>query len=212
MATRIGPFGFLNGKVGNMVYYVKDGKQIVRGKGKTTTPPSAAQLQNRAEMAAAVAFVKPVVEFVNVGFTVSKQDFETGKGPFNLAVGYNKINAVTGINPDVTIDYAKALVAKGQLKMAIDSDVELKTNGLQFTWGMASNGDWLYDQDEVMMLAYFPELKQGIYELAGAKRRDCTDFLFLPAELITEHMEVYISFVSSNRKKTANSTYLGRFN
>lgn len=213
MAIKLnGPLGFIYGKLGNLVYYVKDGKQLVREKGKITKLPSVAQLQNRMELAVAVAFVKPLVEFIKVGYTVWEQDLDKGKTPYNLAVSYNKINAVTGVNPDVTIDYTKALVAKGRLKQAVLPGIELKENGLQFSWESPEYYDWSYYQDEVMMLAYFPELKQGVYELAGAKRMECKDFLPLPAELTTKHMEVYISFVSNNRKRTANSTYLGRFN
>jgi hypothetical protein len=213
MAIKInGSFGFIYGRLGNLVYFVKDGKQLVREKGKITKPPTVAQLQNRKELAVAVDFVRQLTEFINVGFSMRKQDLTKGKKPYNSAVGYNKINAVVGVNPEVAMDYEKVLVAKGSLEQAKEPLVELKENGLQFTWVCLDGGNWSFYQDEVMMLAYFPELKKGIYELAGAKRRDCTDFLPLPAELITEHMEVYISFVSSNRKKTANSTYLGRFN
>lgn len=207
-----GMAGFIQGKIGNLVYYVKNGKQIVREAGKVTKPPTLPQLQNRMELAVVVAFLRPLTEFINVGFIVGSKDYHKLKTPYNLAVAYNKPNAVVGAYPDVVMDFTKVLVANGNIDMAMLPSMELTAEGIRFEWLCPEDTIWPRQTDEVMMLAYFPDLARAVYITAGAKRSACTDLLVLPEELLAEHMEVYISFVANDRKSTARSTYLGRIN
>jgi hypothetical protein len=207
-----GMAGLIQGKIGNMVYYVKNGKQMVREAGKMTKPPTLPQLQNRMGLAVTVAFLRPLTEFINVGFIVSAKDYHKGKTPYNLAVAYNKPNAVMGAYPDVVMDFAKVLVTNGNVDMAMLPAMALTDEGIRFDWLCPEDTIWPRQTDEVMMLAYFPDLAKAVYITAGAKRRACTDLLALPEELLAEYMEVYISFVANDRKSAARSTYLGRVN
>lgn len=56
-----------------------------------------------------------------------------------------------------------------------------------------------------------PEVNKSIAFQVGVKRIAKAAELLLQAELLTEHMEVYISFVAENRKVISNNTYLGSF-
>jgi hypothetical protein len=177
-----------------------------------TKPPTLPQLQNRMELAVVVAFLRPLTELINVGFVVGSKDYHKGKTSYNLAVACNKPNALVGAYPDVVMDFTKVLVANGNIDMAILPAVELTAEGIQFEWLCPEDTIWPRQTDEVMMLAYFPDLAKAVYVTAGAKRSACTDILALPEELLAEYMEVYISFVANDRKSAARSTYLGFLN
>lgn len=205
-----GLLGMLTGKVGNLVYYNVNGKQVVRKLGKVTKPPTVAQLQNRMEMKTVMQFLSPLTEFLNVGFIPRHQDRH--KSAFSLAVSYNKKNAVTGTNPDVVIAYEKVRLSEGCLEEAIAPTVELLAEGLKFSWLCPGNLPWPANTDRVMLLAYFPNLKTAVYVTSAAKRQQLTETLNLAEDMLAEYMEVYISFVAENRKSAADSTYLGSFN
>ena len=204
-----GILGNYTGKIGKLSFYTLNGKQVVRTIGKMSKPPTDKQLQNYAEMAAVNQLLKPVIEFINAGFAVQAKG--TTKSPYNLALGYNKIHALQGADP-VTINYEKVLLTQGNMEEAINPAVTLVPEGLSFTWDCPVDLPWPRPTDQVMLLAYFPELQKAVYVLAGASRIKGTNTLHLQPELLTEYMEVYISFVAENRKSAANSTYLGSFN
>lgn len=207
---RNGLLGHYRGKIGNLVFYVVNGKQVVRTQTKHNYPPTVKQLQNRNELSTVMAFLKPLREFVSIGF--AKAASGTVKSPYNMAVSYNKIHAVTGIYPDVVMDYAKVMVSQGNMLPALTPTVELIADGLKFNWLCPAGLEWPRGGDQVMLLAYFPGLQRASYLLHGAARFQCTETLSLPANVLNEHMEVYISFIAQNRKQIADSIYLGSLN
>lgn len=205
-----GMFGNYQGKLGNMVFYVVNGKQVVRTIGKNTKPPTVAQLKCRKEMKMVHAFLKPVTEFVNLGFYLKAKG--TSKTPYNMAFSYIKRHATEDIYTDLMINYEAALFTKGSLTEAIDPEVELVPEGLKFNWLCPDDLMWPHENDQVMLLAYFPNLSKAVYLLYGAKRVEKQAILQIAPELLAEYMEVYISFISERRNKIADSTYLGSFN
>lgn len=207
---RNGIAGNYSGKIGNLVFYVRNGKQVVRTTGKMTKPPTEGQLKNRKELKVVIDFLKPIKEFINAGFALAAKG--TTKIPHNLAVSHNKRYALQGIYPDVEMDYTKVLVTQGKIPDVSDCNVELTAEGLHFTWTCTNNLNWPRDSDQVMLLAYFPVLEKAIYQLAGVKRLVCAETLSIGTGMLNEYMEVYISFVSADRKAITNSIYLGSFN
>lgn len=205
-----GLMGNYQGKIGNLVFYVLNGRQMVRSIGKITSAPTEAQLRNRKEMATVIAFLKPITEFINVGFMVAAN--KTGKSAANMAVSYNKKNAVGGTYPDIGMEYHKVRVAEGKGYEAESPTVELLTEGLKFTWLCPNIYPWPVETDQVMLLTYFPLLKKAFYITAGVQRKECSQVLYLPQDMLAQHMELYISFVAANRKSVANSTYIGSLN
>jgi hypothetical protein len=207
---RNGILGNYQGKIGSLTFYTLNGKQVVRTIGKITKPPTVRQLQNRMEISVVNGFLRPIIEFINAGFAVMAQG--TTKNPYNIALAYNKIQAVQGVYPDVTMNYEKVLVTEGKLPEAIDPAVELLPEGLSFTWQCPADLPWPRASDQVMLLVYFPALQKALYLLSGASRAVCQTVMNIQENLLAEYMEVYISFVAENRKGISNSSYLGSLN
>jgi hypothetical protein len=211
MATlKNGIAGNYKGKIGNLVFYQINGKQVVRTIGKITKAPTEAQLSCRQQMGLINIFLKPITGFVNTGFKLMTKG--TTSGAYNMAVSYNKKHALQGIYPNMEMDYAMALVTKGNLEGAINPEVELVPEGLKFTWLCPTGYSWPNGNDQAMLLAYFPLLKRAVFTLYGAKRSHCEDVLNIQPDLLNEYMEIYISFIAENRNGIADSGYLGRFN
>lgn len=210
--NKFGPQGFLSGKLGDLVYYVRNGKQMVRKRTRMTKPPTEAQLRSRKQLTVVVGFLKPLLSVVNVGFLPAAKGQRTL--PYSLAVKYNRIHAVSGSYPDVVMDYAKVLLTmqNGGVAAAAQAVVAQAPEGLKFEWQAGDEGGWSAANDQVMLFVYFPELRSVAYRLYGSCRSACTDFLPLTSAQLGERMEVFISFVSADRNGMANSTYLGRLN
>jgi hypothetical protein len=62
-----------------------------------------------------------------------------------------------------------------------------------------------------MLLAYSPALNEAVYTLCGARRITGTDVLRLPDDSWKgKVIEIYLSFVTEDRKLCTNSLYLGQ--
>lgn len=207
---RNGFAGNIRGKVGNLVFYTLNGKQVARTLGKMTKSPTIRQLQCRREMAVINGFIKQVTEFTNIGFRLMAKG--TNKSPGNMAVSYNKRYALQGTYPDIEIAYEKVLVTQGTMWTADEPSVEMTLLGLDFSWSCPPKSSWPRTNDQVMLLVYFPDIKKVIYILSGVSRLHCATSLALESSLLNEYMEVYMSFIAENRKSIAKSTYLGSFN
>jgi hypothetical protein len=198
--------GETNGKLGNTVTYQLLNKTVTRTIGINDNPPTTAQLANRLGITLGNAFMKPIKAFIKVSFkTVAAHN---GMYPHNRAMSNLKLHAMQGTYPDLSINYSKVLVAEGNLPMAENPVVEKTDDGLRFTWGKVKT--FPRNIDQVMLMAYFPELSKAAYITAGAKRSAGEDILEIKPSLMNEKMEVYISFISEDRNAVSNSIYLGQ--
>lgn len=205
-----GIFGQYSGKIGNLVYYQVQGKTVVRTIGVNNVPPSEAQLACRQAFKVAGKLVKPALTFINAGFR--EMALGTDKSPYNFALKYNKANALQGVYPDIKADYTKVMMAQGSLLPAQNPIVGVVPDGLQFSWDTYPNMLYPMVKDQTMLLAYFPDVGEVVFKLYGAFRAEGTDVLHIPVPKQGAYMETYISFVSEDRKQTANSIYTGSIN
>lgn len=205
-----GIFGNYRGRVGKLVYYQYRGKTVTRTIGERLAPASPAQLASQQAMALTMALLKPTLAFINVGF--GELALETNKSQHNCAVQYNRKNAMISQLPHPAIDFSKAMFAKGSLLGALDVAVEQLSDGLQFSW--ATDSQMLYPRvaDQVMLMAYLPDTMETIFKLYGAKRNIGFEFLPIPLPKQKQRMELYLAFVSEDRKLQSDSQYLGQIN
>ncbi|NRF39330.1 DUF6266 family protein [Pedobacter foliorum] len=204
-----GPHGTFTGRIGNMVYYVLNGKNVCREIGVNTNPPTVKQLKNRLEVKLVGEFFRDLKAFIDVGF--STEPIKAGDSPYNFAVEYNRNKIIKGSYPDLEIAYDKVLVSRGFLKPVKNLVTEQTAGAIKFSWDTNPQMAWPEATDQVMMLAYFVESKKIIYQPFGNSRLSGSDELQIPESLAGEQMETYVSFVAADRKGVADSTYAGSF-
>lgn len=204
-----GAFGHVSGKIGNLVSYTLNGRNIVRKIGRQTKPRTNAQLAVWQKLKLVNHFLNPIIGFINVGFSFAAE--ETGKHPHNEALSYNNKNAITGEYPNLSIDYSKAMVSMGLLPPAVNPVVNKMENGVEFTWEVDANMDWNLKNDRAMLLLYFPRPDEAdaIYFLSGAKRSEGRDFIELPPAKINADMQCYIAFYPDDKQSVSNSVWAG---
>jgi len=217
---RGGPGG-LNGKLGNTVTYELLGKQVLRMNGVYNGPRSEKQLENELGMTLISHFLNKVKPFVDRGLGPLAR--ATGMYPVNMGVKLNKPAALSGLYPDLEIDYARVILSKGRLPGLPGLSVSLLAGAsadearLCFNWDVPAGLSWPRTDDQVMLCAFLPDVDTKLHSQAylktGPVRRTAGyDELVLPAVLSTERMAIWAAMVSDERKSVSDSqVYLLNF-
>ena len=208
--TENGPGGSHRGRLGNVVYYDLDGKNVSREIGVSTKEPTELQLASRLGTAMSSVLFSTMLDFIKTGFGVIAR--EAKDNAFNQAVKVNKKNMITGTYPNLQIAYHAIAVSKGPLMPAKNWQVTRVGLGLHYSWETDPEMPWPEVTDQVMMLAYFPRKEKVCFNLFGKSRSAGSDVLEIPLSLQGEYMETYISFIAADRSQVADSSYTGNFN
>lgn len=198
----------LTGRKGNVVSYLLNGEYIERTIGVTTKPPTELQLVGRRKMTMVNDLLKPVRDFIEIGFSLQKKD------PFdnchNLAKSYSMLHAIKGVYPDQQIDYDLVLFSQGNLGVNKEAQARVVENGLEFSWDPELLIKGSMANDQVMTLAYCPEKETAFFQTAGARRDSGKDFLEVEAFHQPVILETYLCFVAADRKSISNSYHIGQ--
>lgn len=205
-----GPLGPAYGSVGNFTFYELNGQAVVRKKANFIDKPSDAQLLVRSGMKAVMEFFSRIKPFLKTGFINESRG--TPQSYFNVATSYNRRYAVKVEGDRFVMDYSAVRLSQGNAAPVKDATAELTSSGLTFSWFVDDTLDWRSQNDQVMMMAYFPEEESAFYQTSGARRISGQDLLPLPASVLDKRMELYIAFVSDDRLSVSDSVYLGRIN
>lgn len=152
-------------------------------------------------------FFRSTDSLIQTGFNPKARG--TTKNYHNLAIAYNKPNALKGFYPEVEIDYPKIRISAGDLPQPENPVVEPVEAGLKFSWN-TDGLTWPYNQDQVMLLAYAPAKKEHLFINSGPRRIEGQAILEITPSMRNQVLEVYISFVSDDRQRVADSLYLGQ--
>jgi len=200
-----------SGKIGNLVYSQHEDRETTVSLAPTpsTKPATADQLSTRQDTSLCTAFVRPLAEFAKIGFRLQGK-FEK-QTAYNAMVSYTRKNALTGTYPNRTVDMARVLMTKGNMRPPEDAAVNLTGSGLAFSWNPEIKVEGAHFSDQVVMMAYFPELKMARYMVGGAQRHAGKDVLMLTGIKQGYAAAVYLSFITDNRQAISDSIYLGQF-
>ena len=199
-------FGHPNGKIGGMVYYMLKGQAVCRMIGKQGKP-SIKQLANYQAMQVTMALVKPMKEFIRNSFELEARG--TVKNAHNLAVSYNKKQALQGEYPNISVDYSKVVLSYGQLPGARDFSMSKTETGLIVNWNPESYA-YGHDGDDILMIQLcYPLTKKGRSCLNASRRDAGSAFIPLTEEEIQGPIEAYACFKSADGRQISNSMYLG---
>lgn len=209
--SKNGILGNVHGKVARVVFYELNGQDVIRSLGdKKRQIKSETVKANNQSMALLMDFFSGIKPYLKAGFKNEAQG--TIYNFHNLATSYNKINAIEVIDYIPQLKFENLLLSRGIALLPDNPTVQLLNGMLKFSWNTDPELAWITNQDQVMMLAWFPEINEAIFNIAGAVRSAGTDHLELPPSYRTLTMHLYISFVAEDRESVSNSLYLGRIN
>ncbi|MEQ3665841.1 DUF6266 family protein [Olleya sp.] len=202
-----GILGGLSGKVGNVIGGNWKGIDYIRIKpSSVANPRTEGQVNQRNKFSATLEYLQPNKEFLKIGY----KSFATKKTEFNAAMSYVLNNAVGGVAPDFTVDYANALLSRGSLSGALNATTDLSAAGqVSFAWDDNSTEGNANTTDKAMVLVYNPSKKESMYVLNGADRTVGLQDVTIPATYAGDTVELFIAFVSLDGSQVSNSIYLG---
>jgi hypothetical protein len=201
-----GILGLLAGRLGPVSGYRRNGQNLVRVAGQRrkvkNTPLRASQ---REKIKVCNDFTRA---FSGTGFFAKSFPSygDTGTG-YNRATSAIMNLAVTGTYPDTIISYPRVLISKGPLPGAENAKVAVDTEGnMLFAWSNNTGMGTAKANDKVILVAYFPELKQAITSIGTATRNEGQSFL-KTSVMKGYAAETWIGFLSSDEKNAADSVY-----
>ena len=197
------------GKLNGCTIYDLNGQVVKRSNGVRVKPFSDLQKANQKVLADMTAVLKPVKEFLEVGFENAGK--AARQSAYNTAYSVNYHQAFTGEHPDKIIDFKKLLFSKGKMPETEDLFAERVEKGILFTWNPALTSAIFKTSDQAMFMVYFPQRQFGIYQLSGARRTQGKELLMLPESNRPLVAATYISFISANHKAISDSKYVGQF-
>ena len=126
-------------------------------------------------------------------------------------MSYNRPHAISADKQNPALRYDQVLFSNGNLVQPRNPILEVVEHGLKISWDYSME-DYIGMNDRVMMLAYFPDTNQAIFETSGSKRSQSSDILLLNTSMRSRPMHVYIAFCAKDGDQVSCSTYLGSVN
>ena len=200
-----GPF---IGRIGNMVGYMLGDVNVIRNIGKTDGERTPDQRANEQRLGLISSLSKIIEPFINFGFRSVAGPRK--QAPANHSVSINKEYAVKGTYPHQETDFAKLIVAQGNVAPPKNAQIEVADNQLKFSWEADLEADGADKTDQIMLLAYLPKAKKAVILASGARRTSGQEILELPEFDTATTIETFIAFVSDDRMDASNSVYTGQ--
>lgn len=199
--------GGFSGKVGTVIGVSWNGVDYMRGRAsEIVNPKTEAQQNQRAKVTAMVRFLRPMKDFLRVGF--KKQAVKMSA--FNAATSYNMAHAIHGFYPDFEIDYSKVMVSQGKLPGAENPDVNAQENGqVVFSWEDNSLDKGAMPNDKVLLLAVDGEKGKVFTVMEGNMRMEGTQTVTLPSHFAGAEVHCYIAFRNAKQTDISESRYAG---
>ncbi len=161
--------GLLNGgsgRIGNIITYERNGKYFARARpSKVNQPNTEKQLIARKRFAVLQPVNALLKEVYRYGFAA---DFKA-RPAYSAALSWNLKHAVTGIYPDLEVDFSALRLFHGSRTLPADIQIVAENNVLQ--WAHTEE-DRQYANDRAALILIFPEKNRLDFRLEAAKRSD----------------------------------------
>lgn len=202
-----GILGGFSGKVGNVVGAKWKGIDTMKIKPSTVTnPKTIGQLDQRTRFSTILGFLKPMTEFVRVGFRA----YAKRMSQFNAAMSYNLLNAISGTYPNYSVNFAAALVSRGPLEGVSNGAVTSTTAGsVVVTWSDNSGVGSALSSDKAMIVLYHPLNQVALTVIDGPDRSVETATVAVPLAYSGDTLQAYLAFKTADGGKVSNSSHLG---
>lgn len=204
-----GILGAFSGKIGTVIGSSWNGIEYMRSLPKPSTKAATdQQMIQRAKFGLANGFLSPVSALVKLGY----QSLAIQKTGFNVAISHIIADAIAGIYPDFEIDYAKVMFSKGNLVGTWNVvSASTQPGAVKLSWTDNTGSGTAKATDQAVILVYNPAKSTFVYNLeTGAPRSAASDTLILPAEFSGDAVQVWIAFMTPDRKLFSTSIHAGQ--
>lgn len=206
--TNTGLLGAFIGTLGPVTGYMRNGKNVLRTSSSSVkNQRTPLQLAQREKIRICNQFTKAFkgTGFFNTSFPAYGH---TGTG-FNRITGALMSRALTGVYPNIQLNYQQVLISKGRLPGAQNVRAVKKANNtLQFSFADNSTDGIASPDDTVILVAYAPGLQHAVFTLHGGFRKDTKAVLNVTA-LKGHTVETWIGFLSRDEKDASDSVWSG---
>jgi hypothetical protein len=202
-----GIMGGFTGIIGDIEGYIRKGQPIMRARRRKVIGSSDAQKACRQRMKVVNEFTRMITDFVRIGFGVDAAP--TTKTANNLAKSYQLLHGIKGAYPNLEIDYPKVRVTSGTLEVVQNPTMVLEGSVLNFSWENDKIRDNSVEDDQLMILVYYPDKMTATRRHTGARRGALKDTVGIHKLKPGERAEAYLSFRSDDRTSISNSVYVG---
>lgn len=206
--------GMITGTIGNKVYYVLNGKQIVRAKRREPMQSTNRQRNSNEKFRVISKFLCKFKEALRHGWA----DIKDTSAYFNIALRYNYKNAIIeipgkeGERSDFKIDFAKVLLSKGRIEQPEITKIERIDSDLYLEWN-TTLGSKTNRPNDSLTVCIWNETDPAIvyYDMGYRKTGKAT--IILKEEPHRLHVWAYYlnktKSGNDNEDKVSNSVYLG---
>ena len=192
--------GTISGKLGKMVLVNGKSGTYVRSLPTPNDSKTEAQLKQRGKMQQANAFLKPLKEFLKVGFVERKPT----QNPYQAATSALMRNAFV----DNELVYSRVRVCQGSVCPPAKNSVSLSDHVAVFRWDDNSGDIDAKETDQAVILIYSPETQTALFEIKKETRKDKYCLHLIEARHLGK-FQVYMAFINKKHDKISNSNYLG---
>ena len=201
-----GVFANWNGKVGNVVGRVRQGRTVLAiYQPNVYNPNTNAQQSARSKFSVLVQFLSKMLGILRVGFH-DLDGYKTGNA-FSAAVGYNyKNGAVTGAYPNMSIDNQKVVLSQGVVDLPYTPQVTADGTTLAVTWADNSGIGNANADDDVMLAVYNPDKDTALSTISLAKRSARNGSFALPVAWTGDTVWVYLAVSRPGTSECSMST------
>ena len=202
-----GILGGFSGNVGNVVGGTWKGIDYMRIlPTRVSNPQTDAQLTQRMKFSVTMKFLQPVSQFLKIGF----KNYAVKMTAVNAAFSYNFHTALQGAYPNLTINYAKALLAHGNLAPAMNPVASSAVaNTVTFAWDNNSTEIGASPLDKTLIVIYDATKNQAVYIDGLSDRAAGTQTVTVPDSFSADTVQCYLAFISIDGQLVSDSQFAG---
>ncbi|MDD4698150.1 MAG: DUF6266 family protein, partial [Fermentimonas sp.] len=197
-------FGTLSGKIGTVVVYERNGKQIVRSNPEQRDPKTPAQLAQRMKFSLVNKGLSPLNNVIKIGFKNSEKNYRK-------LVGEAYHNAIVGEYPSFSLDYSKIQVAEGDLQLPdnIKMSYEEGSNIVSFNWDpeIAVPARKSRPDDHVNIVCLNSKYLAEVHTFNVARRSEGKAYFEFPKGWEPKDLNLWVFITSYDLMDNSNSLY-----
>jgi len=200
-----GILGGFSGKVGTVVGANWRGKDVIRSlPKKSQRQATEQQAMQRRKFTLVVQFLSPIKPIVSDYFGQASGE----KSRYNLATSYHMTEAITGTDPDFSMDYPKVILSKGDLIGLENPAASSEANAtVVFNWTDNSGEGQATANDPVLAVVYNESKKS--FEYRKTAMRSAGTFTFaLPSGWSGDMVYCWLIVLAADGKRCSLSHFI----